>query len=228
MIVHSDSDLGVLLTILLTLAAGIAFLTSVVMAWDGKLRSAAKVAGGTLAAILGWILIVTSISFISPQMIVNIGDTYCEDIRCIGIDEVHAESRGSETIYKLDAHLFSDANTVKVSFGNVSFNLVDEQGRRFPMIPSNDNSPSAPYDTYIEPKQSIKTSLTFAAASDAKRLFLIETPRPVIEGGNKPSVGKNPPEWAKPVMPLIGAWFYLASLGNDASPFHKQTMLRVL
>src|SRR5215468_4751619 len=135
MIVHSDSDLGVLLTMLLTLAAGIAFLCSVVMVWDGKFRSAAKVAGATLAAMVGWVLIVTMISFASPQMIVKVGDSYCEDIRCIGIDTVHSESNGSETIYKLDVHLFSDANTVKVSFGNVSLNVVDEQGHRFPMIP---------------------------------------------------------------------------------------------
>jgi len=222
MIVHSDSGLGFLLALLIAFAAAIALSISVVFALERKFRLAAKVAGITLGAMIAWMVFVTLISFATPQTIVKLGDS--ADIRCLAIDRIQREARGSETIFKLDVRLFSDANTVKVTFGGVSFLLVDERGRRFPMT-SAANSPEAPhYDTYLDPGQMIKTTLTFDVASDAKQLFLIDTPRTVLEGA-KPSIGgKKAPAWA----PYVGMWFYLASLGNDASPLHKPTMLRVL
>jgi hypothetical protein len=225
MIVHSDSELGFLLALILTFVAAVSLLISVMLAGGRQFRPAAKVAGVTLAAMVGWVLVVTMISFVTPQTIVKVGDSYCEDVRCIGIDRVQAESAGSETIYKLGVHLFSDANTVKVSFGNVFLVLVDERGRRFPMITSSDTTQAPPYDTYLDPGQSIKTTLVFAVASNAKQLFLTETPRTAAEGAKRSSIGgKQPPVWA----PVLGVWLYLAWLGNDASPFHKPTMLRVL
>jgi len=55
-------------------------------------------------------------------------------------------------------------------------------------------------------------------------ITMIDTPRTVLEGA-KPSVGgKKARAWAG----AVGLWFYLASLGNDASLLHKPTMLRVL
>src|SRR5215831_17537469 len=161
MIVHSDSGLGFLLAMLLTLAAAVAFLVSVVFAANREYRSAAKVAAATLGCMVAWVMVVTLISFLTPRTIVKVGNTYCEDIRCIGIDMVHAEANGAETIYTLDVHLFSDANTVKVSFGNVYFVLVDERGRRFPTMDSR-GEPTRAYDMYLEPQQTVKTTLTFS------------------------------------------------------------------
>jgi len=133
--------------------------------------------------------------------------------------------KAPETIYKLDVHLFSDANTVKVSFGNVFLVLVDERGRRYPMIQSVDVPPAPSYDMYLDPGQSIKTNLTYAVASDAKQLFLIETPRTEVEGAKRSSIGgKQPPFWAR----SFGMWLYLAWLGNDSHPLHKATVMRVL
>jgi hypothetical protein len=154
--------------------------------------------------------------------VVKVGDSYCADIRCIGIDKVQAEVKGPETIYDLDVRLFSDANTVKVTFGGVSPVLVDERGRRYPMVSSSDSRLAL--DAYLDPGQTIKTKLAFAVPTGAQQLFLLDTPRTVKEGA-RPSVGgKRGPAWA----PYVGLWLYLAWLGNDASPVHKTRMLRVL
>lgn len=221
MIVHSDSDLGILLAMLLMIAAVIALGVSVILLFERKLRSAAKVGITTLGAIVAWPVLVGLVSAVTPQTIVKLGDSYCDDIRCIGIENVEQETRGSQTLYKLKVRLFSDANTVKVSFGNVSLFLQDERGRRFPMI---DDPSVTPYDTYLEPQQSMETTLTFDVAADSKQLFLTTRPRTPATANRASVGGKQPPFFA----PVFGVWFYVASLGNDAHFLHKPTLLRVL
>ena len=222
MIVHSDSDLGILLAMLLMIAAVIAFGVGVILLFERKFRSAAKVGIMTLGAIVAWSVLVGLVSVVTPRTIVKLGDSYCDDIRCIGIENVEKEPRGSQTLYKLKVRLFSDANTVKVSFGNVSLFLQDERGRRFPMI---DDPSVTPYDTYMEPQQSMETTLTFDVPTDSKQLFLTTGPRRPANGANQASTaGKQPPFFA----PVFGVWFYVASLGNDAHFLHKSTLLRVL
>jgi len=221
-IVHSDSDLGILLAMLLMIAAVIALGVSVILLFERKFRSAAKVGITTLGAIVAWPVLVGLVSAVTPRTIVKLGDSYCDDIRCIGIENVEKEPRGSQTFYKLKVRLFSDANTVKVSFGNVSLFLQDERGRRFPMI---DDPSVTPYDTYLEPQQSVETTLTFDVTAGSKQLFLIRGPRKPATAANPGSAGgKQPPFFA----PVFGVWFYVASLGNDAHFLHKPTLLRVL
>jgi hypothetical protein len=168
-----------------------------------------------------WVGLVTAISFATPQTIVKVGDTYCLDIRCTGIDKVSVEPAESGAVYKLDIHFFSDANTVKVAIAPGLLVVVDERGRRFPIIPSGDRTPPV---TYLDPQQTIKTTLVFAAPSDSRQLFLIDAPR--RPGDNSPAsiAAKQPPRFLR----FAALWFYLATLGNDASLLHKPTMLRVL
>src|SRR5262249_2357931 len=168
------SDLGILLAMLLMIAAVIALGLSVILLFERRFRSAAKVGLTTLGAIVAWPVLVGLVSAVTPQTIVKLGDSYCDDIRCMGIENVENETRGSHTLYKLKVRLFSDANTVKVSFGSVSLFLQDERGRRFPMI---DDPSVTPYDTYLEPQQSIETVLTFDVTAGSKQLFLIRGPR---------------------------------------------------
>ena len=107
------------------------------------------------------------------KLVVKVGDSYCSDIWCIGIDIVNSTARGREIVYKLDVHIFSDANTVTTSAKGVSFFLLDERGRRFPLI----IDPSVvPIDVTLNPHQSVNTLLTFVTASDVRQLSLGEDP----------------------------------------------------
>jgi len=218
MIVHSDSGLGLLLAFLLMVGAVLSLLLTVVFVASRKFRLAARTLLLTLGGLILWILVVTAVAGLTPQTIVKIGDSYCADIRCLGIDAVRTEAKGSETVYNLDVHIFSDTDTIKVSFGKISLFLLDEQGRRFPLM----QDPSAtPYDSVVDPRQSFRTTLTFVAPSNARQLFLTEEDK---KDGVQPQSDGKAPAWAK----LIGAWFYLGGLGNDTSLFHKPTLLRVL
>jgi hypothetical protein len=128
------------------------------------------------------------------------------DIWCISIEKVNAMPRGNEIVYKVDVKIFSDANTVKISAKGASVYLLDERGRRFELM----QDPTVlPFDTPLEPRQSIHTSLSFAVAADAQHLFL---PCSYHHIGDESWV----PFWVK--------LYY----GNEANYLHKRTMLRVL
>ena len=116
-------------------------------------------------------------------------------------DALWIGGQGSEIAYKVDVRIFSDANRVQTSAKGVSLYLVDERGRRFPLV----RDPSViPFDVALDPGQSVNTSLTFVAAGDARQLFLTGD----TQG--------EPPFWVK------------LYFGSDDSLLHKRTLLRVL
>ena len=87
----------------------------------------------------------------------------------MGIDKVNATPRGQEMVYKIDVRFFSDANTVKTGIDDALIYLVDDRGRRFPLV---DDPSVIPINTRLDPGQSLNTSLTFVTPNDAGHLFL--------------------------------------------------------
>ena len=201
MILHSDSTIGALMALAVILGSGITLVAATYLLATGDSRGGAKAALLGLGAIGVYVLAVVVVSVVTPQTIVDASNSYCVDIWCIGIDRVSAETRGSETLYKVDVNIFSDANRVKTSAKGASLYLLDERGRHFPLI---DDPSVIPFDSVLSPGQSIKTTLTFATAPDARQLYLTGEP------------GMPPPFWVK------------LYFGSDTSLFHKPTLLRVL
>src|SRR5262245_46477110 len=112
MVIHSG---GLLLGLayLATLIAAIGLVISVGILVTRKFRTAAKVATASVLALAFYFVVATTIWWLSPQRVIKVGDSYCWDLWCMGIDKVNATPRGQQTIYKIDVHFFSDANTVK-------------------------------------------------------------------------------------------------------------------
>jgi hypothetical protein len=168
---------------------------------SGKSRRAVKTLLASAALVAIYTLAVIAVSLRTPQKVVSAGDSYCVDIWCIGIDGVSQKPFGQEIVYKVDVRIFSDANSVETSAKGVSLYLVDERGRRFPLV----KDPSViPFDVTLYPGQSVKTSLTFVAAADAGQLFLTG------------DTHREPPFWVR------------LYFGSDDSLLHKRTLLRVL
>src|SRR5262245_5098237 len=198
MIIHEGSNFGAILPLLVMLAAFALFLASSAFFVIGQFRRGAKLLGITAAVISVYVLTVGVVSLVRPQTIVNVGDSYCADLWCIGIDRVNSTRGDNETIYKLEVRIFSDANRVKTSAQGVSLYLSDERGRLFPLIAD----PSAiPIDIVLDPREIVRTSLTFVTPPDVRQLFL-------LGDGSRPF-------WTK---------LYLAS---DWSLWQKPALLRV-
>lgn len=206
MIVRADSELGALLTLLILFGTIVSLLVSMVLLVSGRFRTAAKVFLGTLGGVSAYVVVVLLVALLTPQKIINIGDSYCMDIWCIAVEKVTTTPRERDTLYKVDVRIFSDANTVKTSAKGAAVYLVDDRGRRFEIV----NDPTViPFDVPLDPKQSIHTTLTFAVASDAQQLFI---PTSYHHVGDEGAV----PFWAK------------LYFGGDANYQHKRTLLRVL
>jgi hypothetical protein len=215
-IVHSESPL-IWLALLVGIVVVLSLLLSIVFYVTGDRKAAKQIVRRAVGGFVIWVVIANSISVLTPRTIVKIGETYCDDINCLGIDEVMTPTHPSDPVYRLKAHVYNDANTIKISFKGYSLYLMDERGRRFPLV----KDPSViPYDLLLDPGQSINTTLTFEVAPDVRQLFL----KWEDTGPHEHIGGKKPPSWLVPVLPIVALTMY----GGGGFLLQKQTLLRVL
>jgi hypothetical protein len=196
---YMDSGLGAMLGLLITTAAVLGVLLSMVLLACGKTGAAAglgRVCGCGFAAYLA---VVVVISLLTPRTIVSIGDGYCYDLWCIGVQQVNATPRDGNVLYTVDVRIFSDANHVQTRREKDSLYVLDEHGRRFPLA---QDASVIPLDVSVGPGESVNTTVTFLAPANARILYLTA-------------------DHGKP------AWVQLY-LGSDITPFHRRTLLRVL
>jgi hypothetical protein len=105
MVIRADSALGALLTLLVLFAGFAGLLASIILLLSRKFRSAVKVLLASVAGVGVYVVAVLVVSLLTPQRIINIGDSYCMDIWCIGIERVNTMPRGREIVYKIDVQL---------------------------------------------------------------------------------------------------------------------------
>jgi hypothetical protein len=201
MIVQSDSMIGGLV-FFFAIAVSALMLVAALLCLPGReFRFAGKILGCWSAFAAAYIALTMTVSVLMPQRVVNPGESYCADIWCISIQSVSKTPLGQDVAYKASVRIFSDASRVKTSAKGASVYLVDERGRHFPLV----SDPSvAPFDTELNPGESVNTSLTFLAAADSQQLFI---------RGDEP----NGPS----------RWFGKLAIGYDSAILHRPTLLRV-
>jgi hypothetical protein len=205
MIVHSDSFFAIMLILLVMLSAAFGLLATVVLLLAVKFRTASKVFAATATACLMFFTLQAAIHALMPQTIVKRGDSFCEDIWCIGITDVKTTARPQDVLYTLSVHIFSDAGRGGNIHSKEVFFLVDEHGRRFPLTP---DPAAVPYTREIAPQEGFDTTMTFAVAAGVGNLYL---------------TGESTQPQSFVVRLFTGEW-----LGDHVSSMRKPTMLRVL
>jgi len=163
-VLRQDSNLGALITLPVMLVAFLMFLTSAALLVCGKFRRALKTFLASIAGLAIYSLAVILVSVLTPRTIVSVGDGYCYDLLCIGVQKVDAAPQGQSVVYNAQIRLFSDADHVQTSTHGASIYVLDERGRRFPLSPLG--------DVTLSPGESVSTQLTFAAPADSRQLFL--------------------------------------------------------
>jgi hypothetical protein len=202
MTVYSDG-IGTLVLFFGLLASGAILLAELVFLAFGRFRQARNIFGWWSACAAGYVAMTIAVSLLTPQAIVNPGQAYCNDNWCISIRNVTRTQLEHDIAFRVDARVFSDANsTVRTSGKGVLLYLVDEHNRHFPLIA---DPAATPFDIELNPGQAVNTSLTFFAAADARPLFLkIDWP------GNR-----------------LVKFLVKFAIGNDRSLLHQPTLLRV-
>ena len=190
---YMDSTPGALLeflVLLMLLGGGLLTVTRVIR----SVRGVAGIAGSYLGAVILF-------SLLTPQTIVSVGDNYCWDMWCAGIQNVRASAQGANTVYTLDVSVFADsteAQRVPAEAAKRFFYVMDEQGRRFPI---ERESSFANADVILQAGESLKSRVTFAAPAGARRLYLTGD--------------------------MSAPWWVRLYLGSDLNPFHRRTLLRI-
>jgi hypothetical protein len=146
-----------------------------------------------------YLVAIVLVSLLTPRTIVSIGDSYCWDLWCLGIQSVNAAPQGPNVVYTAEVALSTDSTHIQQlpadPRGKQPLYVTDDQGRRFPILPA------APNIT-VRPGESVKSSLTFVAPANARSLYLTTD---VV------------------AFPWVSLYF-----GSDLNPFHRRTLLRVV
>jgi hypothetical protein len=160
---------------------------------------AARVGRTCMWIVMPYVAVLMLVSMLTPRTIVSIGDGYCWDLWCLGVEQVNATPQGQNTLYTAKVRLFSDANRVSTSRVKSFLYAIDEQGQRFAVFQSRT---ALSLDVTVHPGESMTTSLSFLAPATARKLYLT---------GDQVA------------MP----WVYLY-FGSDLNPLHRRTLLRIL
>jgi len=198
MIVHSDA-VGSMMFFFVMVGSALMFIVALMALVGGEFRFVGKLLKYWIIGFGAYTALTLAVSLLLPQKVVNPGQSYCVDSWCIGVRNVTRTDVGQNVAYKTQVRIFSDLNSGTTSAKGATLYLVDERGRRFPMVPD----PSVtPFDTELSPKQAIETTLTFLVAADARQLSL---------------QGDGPTLW-------ITKFF----IGDDSAWLHRPTLIRVI
>lgn len=169
----------------------------------GVATLARVVRGGWVCAGIAasYVTSVMLVSLLTPRTIVSMGDSYCWDLWCVGIQNVKAAPQGQNAIYTAEVSLSVDSDSAELVLKNQAdqakrfFTVVDDQGRRFLILSAGGA------DVTVKPGAPVKSSLTFLAPANARTLYL--------------AADISAPLWVR------------LYFGSDLNPFHRRTLLRV-
>ena len=201
---HQDSTAGGLLGFLIFIAAAIPALGALFAILNGNFHRAARAGRVCGFIFVPYLAALALVSLLTPRTIVTIGDSYCYDLWCVGVNQVNANPRGQDILYTAQVSIFVDSSHphhLPAERAKDFFSVLDDQGRRYPLL---QGTSFAGAGGTVRPGELVKSSLAFLAPSNARKLYLM---------GNGGQV----------FLP----WIYLY-FGSEISLFHRSTLLRIL
>jgi hypothetical protein len=206
LVFREASNAGAWAGLMVFVAAAIPGLAAAFAAHDGKFHEAAR-AGRICAVIAGpYRAALVLVSLTTPGTLVNIGDSYCYDLWCVGINQVKATPGGHETLYTAEVRIFTGSthpHRLPAAQAKDFFYVLDDQGRRYPLLKQ---ASFVGADVTVQPGEPVKSSLAFRGQANVRKLYLM---------GEAGGTTLYPP------------WVYLY-FGSDISLFHRRALLRIL
>jgi hypothetical protein len=201
---HEESNAAALSGFLVFIAAAMPGLAALLGIHDRKFHAAARAGRVCAVIVVPYLAALALVSLLTPGTVVNTGDSYCYDLWCLGVNQVNATPRGEDILYTAEVRIFVDssqAHHLPVEQAKDFFYVLDDQGRRYPLLRE---ASFVDAGVTVQPGESVKSSLAFLAPLNARKLYLM---------GNAGRV----------FLP----WVYLY-FGSDISLFHRPALLRIL
>ncbi len=164
------TNLGEPLFLLLALATVVSLLTAGIFAAAGRAGRAGRILRRIAIGAALYFAIVILVSIVTPRREYRVGDTQCFDDWCIAVADARLADTLAARRYDVTLRLSNRARRAPMGEKGTVVYVVDEDGRRYDPLPS---SGDAPFDTILQPGQSIDTARRFDVSRDAHDLGLI-------------------------------------------------------
>ena len=129
-----------------------------------------KILRGLAFCAAAYLLTGIVVSYLKPQRILAVGEPWCFDDWCLGVEKVSRTPAISTVSYRVDLRIFSRARRVSQRAKGAWVYLIDDRGRRY----SPDPDPSvAPLDVLLRPGESVTTTRVFRVPPGIHTLGLI-------------------------------------------------------
>ena len=153
------------------------FLSSVVaIVWvsvtlaRGRREQARRIGRRLVIAVVAYVGFVVAVALASPQRYSALGAAQCSDDWCITADSVHRDTIGATVTYTVGFALSSRAGRVAQRERFVVAYLRDADGRR---IDAQADARAIPFDTLLEPGQTIRARRRFVVTRIARDVGLV-------------------------------------------------------
>jgi hypothetical protein len=203
LIFREDSNLGAMFGFLVFIAGAVAGMAALAEVRARNYHEARRASRVSATIIVPYLAALALVSMLTPRTVVNIGDSYCYDLWCLGVNQVNATPTGQNILYTAAVSIFVDsthAHRLPAEQAAHLLYVLDDQGRRYPLLPQ---ASFVDADVTVQPGESVKSSFAFRAPRNARNLYVVAN-----EGGLPP-------------------WVYMY-FGSDISLFHRRAMLRIL
>lgn len=190
-----------LLFILVSLATIVTLIVAAIAALRGRGRRARRILGVVGVCVAAYIAVGLLVSLIEPRRTIAVGDPWCFDDWCLGVEHVSRTAGASDVTYAVDLRLSSRARRVSQRARGAWIYLIDRDGHRY--APEADAS-AVPLDVLLGPMESVSTSRVFHVPAGARDLGL-------VTGHGGPYCG---------VMNIL-------VIGASGCVFRKPTMIRI-
>jgi hypothetical protein len=160
------------LFLLLVVVTVITLITAAIFALGGKFARAGRILRrlGIGAGI--YFVVVIAVTIFNPQRVYRVGDTQWFDDW--GIEVIAAQWIGAPVVghYEVTLRLSNRARRMPMGEEGTVVYLLDTQGRRYDPLPDN---AGVPFDTILQPGESINITRQFDVPRDTSNLSLIYT-----------------------------------------------------
>lgn len=159
-----------LIFLLAVLLSAVTLVLAAIAAIRGKGARSLKILRAWGIGVVIYCTCALSVSFLTPQHIVAIGNPWCFDDWCLTVEGVKPAPVDGAVSYRVDLRLSSRARRVSQRALGAWIYLIDDAGHRY----APDSDPSAvPLDVRLGPEESVTTSRTFRVPAGVTHLGLI-------------------------------------------------------